>query len=133
SRPSSHVSTSAPSTANGTVSTTAIGNVHFSNCAASSRNTTIKPKMNADDDVLPDSFSCSAWPAHAYAKSPGKLSLAAASMARIACPELYPGAWLPVTLTAGKPLKRVTSFGEATYRVVINPESGTLAPLLERT
>ncbi len=53
-----------------------MGSVHFSNWAASSRNTTIKPKMNADDDVLPDPCSCSAWPAHEYEKSPGSDSRA---------------------------------------------------------
>ena len=57
SRPTTHVSSNAPSTAIGTVSTTAIGSVHFSNCAASSRNTMMRPNTNADDDVLPDSFS----------------------------------------------------------------------------
>jgi hypothetical protein len=87
SSPTSHVSSSAPSTEIGIVSTTAIGSVHFSNCAASSRNTRINPNTNAELDVLPDSFSCSACPAHAKEKSPGN-SRAISSIAAMACPEL---------------------------------------------
>jgi hypothetical protein len=38
-----------------------------------------------------------------------------------------------VILTAVKPLKRLTSFGEATYFVVSSADNGTLAPLFDRT
>ncbi len=44
--------------------------------------------MNAEHDVLPDSFSCSAWPAQAYEKSAGSLRVATSSIAVSAWPEL---------------------------------------------
>ena len=44
--------------------------------------------MKAELDVLPDSFSCSAWPAHANEKSAGQRSRATSSIAASAWPEL---------------------------------------------
>ena len=88
SSPRTQVSSIAPSTAIGTVSTTASGSVHFSNCAASSRNTTIRPATKAIAEVLPEAFSCSAWPAHEKEKSAGSVSRATSSIAAMACPEL---------------------------------------------
>ena len=50
---------------NGTAVITAPGNVHDSYCAANTRNTMRRPKMNAIDEVPPDFFSSNASPDHA--------------------------------------------------------------------
>ena len=50
---------------NGTAVITAPGSVHDSYCAASTRNTMMRPNTNAIHDVPPDFFSSYARPDHA--------------------------------------------------------------------
>ena len=51
----------------GTAVMTAPGSVHDSYCAARTRNTMIRPKTKAAEDVPPDFFSSKARPDHAKA------------------------------------------------------------------
>ncbi len=117
---------------NGTAVMTAPGSVHDSYWAARTRYPMTRPNANAADEVPPDCFSSKARPDQAKAYPGGSTSRATSSIARIACPELCPGAAWPLILAAGRPLKWGRRSGPRTHVVFTRAESGTIWPLLER-
>ena len=65
SMPRSQIAAIAPNSAKGTASSTPIGSVHFSYCAARIRNTITSAKANTRPAVEPAFFSSYDWPDHA--------------------------------------------------------------------
>src|ERR1019366_6055060 len=125
---------SAPSTPNGTPSSTANGTDQLSYCAARTRNTINSPSVNTSaaspletrswydcpeyDTPTPDDANC---------------DCTSESTSLSSSPELRPGFGAPVNCADVKPLKRCSTVGALRYDCVVSAESGIMAPPFPRT
>ncbi len=78
-------------------------------------------------------FSWNACPVHADRVAGRAVACATSSTVAIAWPELTPGAPLPMTLAARKPLKRSSWSGPVVLRTVMSALTGIMSPSAERT
>ena len=93
----------------------------------------ITASTSAKPEAPPERFSWYEVPPQSKLKSGGSTSEAIFSTRAIAWPELEPGAACPMTLTAGRLLKRSSASGPAENLTVASEESGIISPLVERT
>ena len=82
--------------------------------------------------VRPMRFSWNACPVHDVVYPAGS-DRDTSSTAVIACPELKPGALLPMTFAARKPLKRSSWSGPVVLLTEISALTGIMSPAAERT
>src|SRR6185437_6650680 len=125
--PRSQMPSSAPSTPNGTPSSTANGTDQLSNCAARTRNTMMSPSTNTSAAAPLDARSWYDWPEY-DTPSPDDANCVWMSWSTsdnnspLECPA-FGG---PVNCADVKPLKRETTVGALRKLVDVSAETGTI-------
>jgi hypothetical protein len=117
----------------GSASSTDSGSDHFSYCAARIRKTMTTRQPSAKVDAPLDFFSWYDAPPQSKLKSGGSTSSGDLLDTAMPWPELMPGAVWPMSLTAGRLLKRSSESGPEVCRHVASADSGTISPFCART